>query len=254
MAFIECNFYSNTLALSTTINVILPDEAAQSDGKHNYNKRYPTLYLLHGLSDDHTIWQRKSSIERYVEKMGLAVVMPAVNRSFYTDMVHGLKYWTYITEELTHLTRTFFPLSDKREDNFVAGISMGGYGSFKIALSYPERYSAAASLSGAMDIVARSKIWTDEFQNIFANVNKLKGSQDDLYYLANKVDQSTGPKPKLYQCCGKEDFLYDDNIKFRDFCTSLSLEYIYEEEKGEHNWDYWDTKIKDVLKWLPIVR
>lgn len=99
---------------------------------------HPTLYLLHGLSDDDSIWLRRTSIERYVAQMGIAVVMPQVHRSFYTDMAAGGQYWTFISEELPALARSFFPLSAKREDNFVAGLSMGGYGALKLGLRKPE--------------------------------------------------------------------------------------------------------------------
>lgn len=100
---------------------------------------YPVLYLLHGLSDDHTIWHRRTSIERYVSALGLAVVMPNVGKSFYTDMANGGNYFTFITEELPTLVQSYFPVSAKREDNFIAGLSMGGYGAFKVALSCPEK-------------------------------------------------------------------------------------------------------------------
>ena len=142
MALIQCDFYSEVLQLSTSMNVILPQPA---------RSRYPVLYLLHGLSDDHTIWLRRTSIERFVDPLGLAVVMPAVHRSFYTDMAAGNRYWTFVGRELPALVRAFFPVSRRREDTFVAGLSMGGYGAFKLALSFPQRFAAAASLSGALD-------------------------------------------------------------------------------------------------------
>lgn len=127
MALIQCQFYSEVLGLSTSMNVILPQatrsqiglEGKQGTGPH------PTLYLLHGLSDDDSTWLRRTSIERYVASLGLAVVMPQVHRSFYTNMEQGAAYWSFISEELPALARSFFPLSDKREDNFVAGLSMG---------------------------------------------------------------------------------------------------------------------------------
>jgi S-formylglutathione hydrolase FrmB len=137
MALIHCNFFSEVLKLSTSMYVILPQRTQNQIGMQGTVKKdkHPTLYLLHGLSDDHTIWLRRTSIERYVANLGLAVVMPEVHRSFYTDMVNGYNYWTFISEELPEIARSFFPLSDKREDNFVAGLSMGGYGAFKLALS-----------------------------------------------------------------------------------------------------------------------
>ena len=136
MARIQCDFFSAALGTSVTINVLLPqpDPAARTAPR-----RYPVLWLLHGLLDDHTTWLRQTSLERYVDGLQLAVVMPAGGRSFYTDMAHGYRYWTYVSEELPALARAWFPLSDQREENFVAGLSMGGYGAFKLALRQPER-------------------------------------------------------------------------------------------------------------------
>ncbi|MCL6457685.1 MAG: esterase family protein [Gorillibacterium sp.] len=258
MALIQCDFFSDALGLSTSMYVILPQKSAGQIGMESSGGKelYPTLYLLHGLSDDHTIWLRRTSIERYVAALGLAVVMPAVNRSFYADMEHGLKYWTFVSEELPRIAQSFFPLSTAREDNFVAGLSMGGYGAFKLALSCPDRYAAAASLSGALDVAALAKRWEDngasEFQSIFGTQEKLESESNNLFMLADKVAARMGPKPLLYQCVGTEDFLYDDNQRFLEHAKQKKLDLVYEEEPGEHEWGYWDRKIQRVLEWLPL--
>lgn len=255
MAFIDCHFFSESLGVSASMHVILPQPTTRQIGMETrtIKEKHPTLYLLHGLSDDHTIWMRRTSIERYAAEYGLAVIMPAVNRGFYTDMAHGYKYWTFISEELPALARSFFPLSDKREDTFAAGLSMGGYGALKLALSCPDRFAAGASLSGAVDVASLAHSRDPvEFRNIFGELDLIKGSANDLFYLAEKMAGSEGPTPKLYQCCGTEDFLYDSNVRFRDHCRSLKLELTYEEDPGAHEWGYWDRKIQNVLKWLPI--
>jgi len=257
MALIHCDFFSEVLGLSVNMDVILPQATFSQIGMQgkSFDDKHPTLYLLHGLSDDHTIWQRRTSIERYVAPLGIAVVMPAVHRSFYTDMHKGYRYWTFVSEELPAIARSFFPLSAKREDNFVAGLSMGGYGAFKLALRCPDKFAAAASLSGALDIVSAVKSRrVEEFEMIFGDLDKVEGSENDLFYLAKKVAESDGPKPKLYQCCGTEDFLYASNVKFRDYARSLGLDLTYEEGPGTHEWGYWDMKIQSVLNWLPIQR
>ncbi|GGD63260.1 alpha/beta hydrolase [Paenibacillus nasutitermitis] len=253
MALIQCDFFSEALGLNTSMNVILPQttysqigmDTRSSEGKHR------TLLLLHGLSDDHTIWLRRTSIERYVAPLGIAVVMPAVSRSFYTNMVSGMDYWTFISEELPVLARSFFPLSDRREDNYVAGLSMGGYGAFKLALSHPDRYAAAASLSGALDLSSLYTERSKDFDLIYGSPDQLKGSPNDLMKLATDVAGHTKP-PQLFQCCGTEDFLYADNQRFRSHAESLNLPLSYEEEPGSHEWGYWDHKIQRVLEWLPI--
>lgn len=260
MALFHCNFFSQILRVSVSMDVILPEYSGGQIGMdaQSERKKHPTLYLLHGLSDDHTIWQRRTSIERYVAPLGLAVVMPAVNRSFYTDMAHGANYWTFISEELPKAAQAYFPLSDKREDNFVAGLSMGGYGALKLALRKPDLFAAGASLSGVVDVAARMENLFSfagnhrEVDDIFGTVSGIAGSDNDLFYLAKKVAEQSGPKPKIYQCCGKEDFLYQDNLRFRDFFQTLNMDYVYEEEPGDHSWGYWDMKIQKVLAWLPL--
>jgi putative tributyrin esterase len=257
MILTEVNFFSDTLGMRATMGVILPQRTlAEAQGKRK--PKYRTLYLLHGHSDDHTAWQRWTSIERYVEGMNLAVVMPAVNLSFYTDMVHGGKYWQFISEEVPAVARDLFPLSSARADNFVAGLSMGGYGAFKLALAHPERFAAAASLSGAVDIREvvsglgdpEAEIWLGGMRNIFGDLSTVPGSNNDLFTLAEKVAKGK-VQPKLYQCCGTEDFLYADNLRFRDFARQLPLDFTYAEGPGEHNWAYWDDMIQKVLAWLP---
>lgn len=259
MALIQCDFFSEVLELCTSMCVILPQPTrAEIQKQSKSNHRYPMLYLLHGLSDDHTIWQRRTSIERYVEPLGLAVVMPAVHRSFYTDMAVGYRYWTFISEELPELARHFFPLSAAREDNFVAGLSMGGYGAFKLALTHPDRYAAAASLSGALDMVRAAKekdeAWQAEIKRIFGNRRNIAGSGNDLFYLAKQVAKGKGAKLPLYQWCGTEDILYPSNVRFRKHAQALGLDLTYEEGPGEHEWKYWDQQIQRVLAWLPLRR
>lgn len=253
MAWVQCQFYSETLNLSTGINVFIPQHAAiQVSG----SGKLPVLYLLHGLSADHTDWMRHSFIERYAENKGIVVVMPSVGRSYYTDMKYGSPYFTFLSEELPVIVRALFPISDRREDTFVAGMSMGGYGAFKLGLSFPERYAAAASLSGGLDIASRmsgpNNVQPHELIAIFGDVAELKGSPNDLLYLLDKLKEYDGNKPMLYQCCGTEDFLYHDNQTFRQHAIDLGIEVTYEEGHGEHDWDYWDPKIQRMLDWLPI--
>ena len=251
MALIHCDFFSNVLELCCSMTLILPEPKVRKLGTNPRRVRYPVLFLLHGLSDDHTIWQRRTSIERYVDEYGLAVVMPAVHRSFYTDTTFGYRYWTFISEELPMVARHLFPLSDARENNFVAGLSMGGYGAFKLALSYPNRFTAAASLSGALNIANFLKEDWPEGKFIFGNYRQTRGGPNDLFALANKIAQSD-VKPRLFQCCGTEDFLYQDNLLFRDHARKLGLDLTYEESPATHEWGYWDRMIQKVLDWLPL--
>lgn len=259
MALIHCQFYSQVLGLMSTMSVILPDPPpSEATGiQTNARPRYPTLYLLHGMSDDHTAWQRQTAIERYVAGLNLAVVMPAVQRSYYANMTTGLRYWTFISEEVPALAHRFFPLSTRRDETYVAGLSMGGYGAFKLALTFPDRYAAAASLSGALDVVARAQTdaeaGIDELGHIFGPIDSLVGSSDDLFALAQRLSKAREPRPLLYQWCGTEDSLYADNVRFHAHAKALGLDIRYEEGPGGHTWACWDAQIQRVLAWLPGV-
>jgi S-formylglutathione hydrolase FrmB len=259
MALIHCHFFSQLLGLASTMSVILPEPRplATALSPQSRQQRYPTLYLLHGLSDDHTIWQRRTAIERYVEGLNLAVVMPAVHRSFYADMRTGQRYWRFISEEVPAMARHFFPLSAERDENYVAGLSMGGYGAFKLALSYPERFAAAASLSGTLDVVrlaqAEQAAGNNELQHIFGAADTLTESPNDLFQLAAQMVAQGKVRPRLYQWCGTEDFLYADNVRFREHTEALGLATTYEEGPGGHEWSSWDAQIQRVIAWLPGV-
>jgi putative tributyrin esterase len=256
MILTEIKFFADTLGFYNTMYVLLPKRTL-AEMKSKRIPTYRTLYLLHGHSDDHTTWQRWTSIERYAEGLNLAVVMPAVHLSFYNDMTHGGKYWQFISEEVPAIVRDIFPLSSARKDNFVAGLSMGGYGAFKLALTHPERFAAAASLSGALDISAvvdpndprNYEAWLEEMRTVFGDLSKVPGSKHDLMALAKKVAKGS-VKPRLYQCCGTEDDLYPDNIRFRDAVRKLPMDLTYEEAPGEHNWAYWDRMIQKALVWM----
>lgn len=258
MALIHCHFYSQVLQLASTMTVILPEPLPGSGmDAAGVASLYPTLYLLHGRSDDHTTWHRRTSIERYVKGLGLAVVMPEAHRSFYTDMAHGYRYWTFISEEVPALARRFFPLSGNPAENYVAGLSMGGYGAFKLALTHPHRYAAAASLSGAMDVASRmladESANSREMNNVFGGLDELIGSPNDLFHLANQLVESSSPRPRLYQWCGLDDILYADNARFRDHARAIGLDVTYEEGPGAHEWRDWDRQIQRVLAWLPVL-
>ncbi len=128
---------------------------------------------------------------------------------------------------------------------------MGGYGSLLLGLRKPEQYAAAASLSGVCDATQVSER-VDNNEDLLFGGEQVKGTHYDLYHLASTLAASDRPKPKLYQCCGTEDFLYDQNTAFRDFMKKQPFDYTYEEGPGDHEWGYWDTMIQTVLRWLPI--
>jgi putative tributyrin esterase len=256
MVHLRCDFFSEALSLNTSMTVILPQLTTTQIGMSGATVEGPppVLYLLHGLSDDDTIWMRRTSIERYVAPLGLAVVMPQVHRSFYTDQAYGGRYWTFLSEELPALVGTWFRVSERREDTFVAGLSMGGYGAVKWALRAPERFAAAASLSGVLDVtgVRTSRVRPEDprlYERVFGD-REVTGGPDDLRWLLGKSDARG--LPALYLCCGTQDALLDGNIAFRDACTDARVPVTATFDPGEHDWGYWDAKIQEVLAWLPL--
>jgi putative tributyrin esterase len=256
MASIDCKFFSDTLGMSSSMRVLLPEpsvrqigRAASGEGAHG--GKHPVLFLLHGLSDDETIWTRFTSIERYVAALGLAVVMPNVHRSFYSNMKHGYRYWDFVSDELLHKARSLFPLSIERADNFVAGLSMGGYGALKLGLGKSESFSAVASLSGSCDLTGLRER-PDELALVFGDEQSIASAGGDLIELARGLARSGAPKPKIYQCCGSEDFLLESNRRFRAAVAPLGFDHVYEEGPGFHDWAYWDAAIQRVLAWLPL--
>lgn len=259
MALMHVDFFSNALGMCTQMDVILPQQTRGQIGMEGKaGDRFPTLFLLHGMSDDHTIWQRRTSIERYVADLNLAVVMPTTHLAWYSDTQYGYRYWEYISHELPEICRSFFRgMSDRREDTFAAGLSMGGYGAFKLGLRASDTFSAAASLSGGLDIVdtisaerhvGNQPLW----RGIFGDPASVPGSDNDLFALSEKLKASGKPLPKLFMWCGTEDFLYQQNLKMRDHLNGLGYDLTYRETPGNHQWCYWDREIQNVLKWLPI--
>ena len=245
------------------MNVILPQATQGQIGMKGRvrTKKHPVLWLLHGMSDDHTIWARRTSIERYVANLGVAVIMPDANLSWYQNMATGPAYGTFLREELPAIAQSFFPISAARKDNFVAGLSMGGYGAFLLALSQPERFAAAASLSGALDAEGIATDRADYapfrrvFQSAFGEIGKIPGGSSDLFALSRKLLRAGTRPPALYACCGSEDHLLNGNRRFVAHAKKIGLPLAYEEHVGPgHNWDYWDQQIQRVLEWLPLRR
>ena len=256
MAVLRCDFFSEALGLSTSMTVILPQRTASPDGQVGASAPTPppVLYLLHGLSDDATTWLRRTSLERYVAPLGIAVVMPQVHRSYYTDESYGGRFWTHLSEEVPSVAQEFFRLSTRREETFVAGLSMGGYGAMKWALRQPERFAAAASLSGALDVASRrTQRFRPEdprmFQRIFGDL-PVRGTRDDLLRLVAGVDPARLPALKLW--CGMQDGLVVANERFRDACVAAGTPVELVLGPGTHDWAYWDARIQDVLAWLPL--
>lgn len=256
MALLEFHYYSKALDKNVTVNVILPERAKLDPVAGSRGEAYKTLYLYHGLNSDCTAWMRRSNIERYAAEYGIAVVMPDVARSWYSNTQYGANYFTFVADELPAVCRGYFRnMSDKREDNYVAGLSMGGYGALKVALLRPDRFCGCAALSGSLDITREGRDcnlpeWRSIFNFRMEDPAELKDTEHDIFGVARKNAAAGIPFPKLYIWCGTEDALVKVNREYRDLLTELGVEFCYEESEGDHSWKWWDLHIQDALRYL----
>lgn len=254
MASLLAQLYSDTLNTSVTVNVILPDMHRESAKKMMADGKLPrVLYLLHGYCDDYSVWVRRSSIERYVEDQYMVVVMPSVNHSIYCNEVYGEKYWDYVSEELPQLIRQYFRVSDKPEDTYVAGLSMGGYGAMRLALTHPERFAAAASFSGLVDVAYEVSIVEGElresWRRAMGDLSKVRGSELDLFHLLD-TNANAPRRPRLYVSCGTDDILYQHHLNFKEALKKSTWETAVSEiPHATHEWGFWDSEIQKFLKW-----
>lgn len=244
MAYFNSTFFSPTLCMMTDVAVVIPDNGI----RRLENGDYPVLFLLHGLSDNHTAWSRRTKLDLYAEETGIAIVMPEVQRGFYQNMDYGLRYFDYIAKELPDLCHQFFRTTLDPAHTFVAGLSMGGYGAMRCVLTYPERYAKAACTSAVTDIC---RFFTDnpcgmgkgEMASLLGDGVK---DDEDLFKLA-----ASGKRfPPLYQVCGESDFLIEDNRRFHKHLEDCGIAHRYEEWAGAHEWRFWDTAIEKFLRFF----
>ena len=264
MAIIEVNFISKCLMRTVTFNAIIPVDKFGPQAEDAEQKPLKTLYLLHGIFGNYTDWVNGTRIQAWAEANDLAVIMPSGENRFYLDdEKSGELYGEFIGKELVEFTRKLFPLSDKREDTFIAGLSMGGYGAIRNGLKYAENFGCVIGLSAALvhdtwkDADNSAPIFTfrrSYYEAIFGEYDKVKGSDKDPKSLLLKLKEEGRPVPKMYLCCGTEDGLVTANRDFRDFLNENGVDLTYVEGPGKHDWVFWDTYIKKVLDWLPLNR
>lgn len=262
MSLINMQLNSECLTRKATINIILPE---LSEERRLANGTYPVLWLLHGATDDQTMWQRFTSLELYAQKRGIAVVMPAVEISFYAN-TDGGRYFDYVTEELPRMLASYLPISTERADNFIAGMSMGGHGTMKLGFSKPERYAAMGIFSCAnfidicKDMVPGGQrhplnfIRWQVFGMEDGNLEPAHGTQNDNRHLARLASESGKPLPRIFGCCGTADGSHD--AQKEDFAYFASLpnpfDVVFFDSPGFHYFDFWDEWLKVFIQWLPI--
>lgn len=246
-----------SLQRRTSISVILPSDNIHflQDAEEIVPQPYRTLYLLHGLYGSDDIFLANTSIQKFAEDNGIAIVIPCGENSFYVDNTKAHAYYgEYVGQELLDITRNIFPLSDKREDTFIAGFSMGGYGAIRNGLKYSQNFSKIGMISSALitgdivnyasdDNVLRSR---DFYESVFGNLNNIENSDLNPKYLIENTDDI----PDIFMACGVDDFLYDKNVDFYEFLKSKDIDVEFIEAPGEHTWEFCDKYIKEFIKTL----
>ncbi|MBQ1946928.1 MAG: esterase family protein [Clostridia bacterium] len=243
MAYLQSSIRSLALGMDTNLNIILPADRYDAQGKPTgYDK---VLYMLHGLKQNADAWPRHSCIERYANHYGYAVIIPEVQRSWYCDLPGGTNYFTYITEELPELVHRMFKLPEGRENTYIGGLSMGGYGALKCALRRPDLYCGAMCYSSGFFSLENAQHLMDvyysegEMKSILGQDLTLR-DEDSLDYLIRHFSKDA-QKPRLYVSCGTEDFLIKANVRCRDLLKENGFDVTWEAWEGIHDWKFWDV-------------
>ncbi len=242
MAFARINYRSRSLEKASSVSVVFPDEPA-------IPRPWSVFYLLHGLSDDDTIWMRRTSIERYVEGLPLAVVMPDGGRGWYTNAEIGYAYEDDLLKDVVGLIDRTFPVKAERSGRAIGGLSMGGYGAVKIGLKHNEMFASVNSHSGAVAIL-RDPFDNENLRDIGPELTRIfgknaRGGPEDPFAIVEKLDHGRIPAVRID--CGKGDFLLDQNRAFHGHLESMHIAHEYEEFVGVHNWEYWDQHVQEAI-------
>ena len=248
MSIFKGSIHSNSLKMTTGLNIIFPDHSNDVDPVITGEPK--VLYLLHGLTENADEWLRFSKIEYYAKKYNFVVIMPEVQRSFYCNTKAGVNYFDYVAIELPEIIKTWFNVNATKENTFIAGESMGGYGAVKIGLSFPNNYNAIASLSGVLDYQdLKTKIIKKEWPEMTEEELNILHDEVTPIDLVYKVTNNPN-KPRLIHTCGKQDFLLEANRRFDKVLNDLGYDHLYMEADGDHEWPYWDKAIQYVFMYF----
>lgn len=247
------NLYSKVLDMETGITVISPQSRI-------VDKPYKVMYLLHGLCGSAANFCDYTMLPFYAWETDMLFVLPEVQRSFYTNMKYGLKYFTYITEELPQICANHFRISTLREDTYIGGVSMGGYGALKCALSKPEQYQGCCAIAPAALNMREflHQLELGEFGEKHPDLISVYGEKyewlpsNDILELYDKA-LIKGNAPKVYHACGTEDFLYNTNYDFSKIISKTHADYIFEAWAGEHDFNFFNQALFKGLKELKIL-
>lgn len=265
MSRIEFSYQSPALGYRTTVTCIIPsiDWIEMMRGvavEEFYTRRYPALWLLHGTSGDNDCWVRFTRLESWAEQYKIAVIMPDCRLSAFCDMDKGPAYYTFLTQELPAVCRPIFPLLAGRENNFIGGLSMGGYGAMKIGLRNPDNYSLILNLSGGVDRVAHVKRTILEnkvtglhnlnaMRATFGDLSTIEGSVNDVFALATELARTGKQKPEIFTSIGTKDPHWDENVRLRTELIRDGYSVYWEQGPFIHDWVNWNHYIELALEW-----
>lgn len=261
MAIVKVRFQSLYLKRSVSFSAIIPtikkeDSVEDTAGQ---SSAFKTLYMLHGYSGDCNDYLSGPEMQELSVEYNLACIFPSGENSFYLeDIDKGEDFSSFIGKELIEVTRSMFRLSSKREDTFIGGISMGGYGAMINGLRYYDTFSKIISLSGAyieINIADKGDFIPDHVSDanyqrrIFQDPKELRFTTMDPRYCMEVLKTSMKKFPDIYFVCGKDDFLIESNRKLQNFMITNAVEHYYEEGEGGHDWVYWKKHLEASIMW-----
>lgn len=256
MAKFTCNFISYTLKRTVDITVVLPTVTipgsmgmgvpAGEMPRHTPKEKYPVLYLLHGMGNNHATWTGYTNVEMFAEERQIAVVNLSAENKSYINYGSADMFYDFIENELPDFVCGMFPISKRPEDTYIAGLSMGGFGTLIHALGNPEKYAAFGAFSAAVQLNPYALVSSG------AEAVKEIDPQNDPTQLAEQLHTAGKKFPKAYIACGKKDFLIEANEAFRDKLIALGADVTWDEHPDYgHEWRFWNEQVEKFLDWLP---
>ena len=257
-------FRSNALSRNGEFYVHLVDKNLPpmfTQGNPYYKRPAKTIILLHGYSGDCTDWLYNSAAADFSLKYNLNVVMPSGGLDFYLDKeATGHKYCEFIGKDLVQYLRDTFNIALKKEDTYIGGLSMGGFGALHTGLSYPETFEGIMALSSALIIYGLKDMkpkMTDPvmanyayYVNAFGDLQKAEKTNHNPEVLYKRNKKKGIKNPKIYMACGSEDFLLEPNHRFRDFLKKQDADFTYVEGPGIHDWNFWTPHAYEGIEYL----
>ena len=258
MIRLDCSFQSILLRTQVNVKVYLPNPDDFMHQVTDFRERYTfqpfkTLFLLHGMMDSAEQWVENTSITRIAQDAGLALVIPSCGNNFYVNTIYGARYSDFLSQELIGFVRALFPLSDKREDNYLWGISMGGYGALRQGFINSDLFSKVIAMSPTADIEFTARFayaMGVDPEYIIGHWKVLPGSELDLQVIARKAAEVHKEIPDILMIVADQDYMVRDNSQFRKYLDDLGIQNDYRQYPGDHSWRFWDSRVKECIDWL----